>query len=72
MSLLNQRGFRCKVQEGTYGGTLTVWVNAEAIENFGNDAIEEQAKRVWERRCGSRQYPAYFGVEILEEVYNED
>lgn len=38
-----QRGFKCRVYEGTYNGEFTVWVKAESIEAFGNYAIEQQA-----------------------------
>lgn len=63
-----QRGFECRVQEGTYNGTVTVWVDAEAIEYRGNGAIENAATEAWRRKFGPSLGMAYYRVEIVREV----
>lgn len=47
-----KRGFRCRIDEGTYDGTVTVWVGAESIEQEGNPAIERAAWTEWRRTFG--------------------
>lgn len=62
------RGFRCQVYEGTYRGEMVVWVDADAIEQFGNEEIERAAKRQWRKDFGPAVGMAATGVKILEEV----
>jgi hypothetical protein len=69
VSLDEQRGFNCRVQEGTYQDYLEVWVDADSIEQFGNEAIESAAKKQWRSKFGSSIGSAYFRIEILEEIY---
>jgi hypothetical protein len=70
MSLDEQRGFKCRVQEGTYQGDFEVWVNADSIEQFGNEAIESAAKKQWRSRFGSSIGLAYFKISILDEIHD--
>lgn len=51
-----QRGFKCRVYEGTYNGVIVVWVDSEAIEMNGNTAIENAAWREWRRKFGLGLY----------------
>jgi hypothetical protein len=62
------RVFKCYVYEGTYNGEVTVHVNADLIEMYGNDAIEAAAWCEWRRRFGPSIGMAATGVKILEEI----
>ena len=50
---MSKRGFRCRLDEGTYQGKVTVWVEAESIEREGNSAIERAAWKEWRRTFGT-------------------
>lgn len=63
-----QRGFKCKVYEGTYSGEVTVWIDEDVIEMNGNSAIENAAWREWRCKFGPGVGMAATGVKILEEI----
>jgi hypothetical protein len=65
-----QRGFNCRVQEGTYKGDFEVWVNADSIEKFGNEAIESAARKQLRSIFGLPIGLAYVKISILNEIYN--
>jgi hypothetical protein len=66
--MTEQRGFVCRIDEGTYQGQVTVWVDAESIEMRGNPVIEEAAWLEWRRTFGSSIGMAYTNCKILEEI----
>jgi hypothetical protein len=68
---MSQRGFVCKIDEGTYEGEVTVWVDEDTIEICGNAAIENAAWREWRRRFGSSIGMAYTACKILTELDSE-
>jgi hypothetical protein len=65
---MEQRGFKCRIQEGTYSGEVTVWLDAEAVESGGNEYIEAKATAQWRRQFGPSIGMAYYSVQVVEEI----
>ncbi len=61
------RHFIVQVQEGIYSQQFGISVDADTIEQLGDDAIESVAKKEWRRRFGPSLPMAYFNVSILSE-----
>lgn len=63
-----QRGFKCQVKGGAYSNEVTVWVDTESIETYGDYAIRITAWREWRRQFGLSVGMGATEVKILEEI----
>lgn len=63
-----QRGFLCRVQEGTYVGEVEVWVDADDVERGNSELIKARARAKWRREFGPSIGMAYFNVKIIREL----
>lgn len=68
-----KRGFICQIQEGTYIREVTVWVNDQEIETFGDDAIKDIVWQLWRDKyfAGYGKGMSYKTCTILEEIKND-
>ena len=62
---MEQRGFKCSVQEGIYDGEVTVWVDAAEVERLGDDAVIAAAKPAWRRQSGPDVPLGYYNVKVV-------